>query len=476
MSDAERDATERVEQAEAENARLRTRARFLESLFEHAPEALYVHDLDGRFLEVNAAACQATGRTRDALLAGHVADLGDEWTPQGVSAWAHALTPFRVEVRDRLARRGDRSVTTQTRVTRIDTDDRSCVLAAVRDLSEQRSAEARHRALVETTLMGVYLIQDNRFVYVNDKAEELLGHSRTELLEMPSFLDVIADEDKASIEALRDERIAGNIGPFTYTMRVRRKDGTVVHLDVHSIATDYQDRLAVLGTINDVTAQKALEAQVLQSRQRLRNLAARLHAVREEERSTISRENPRRARTIAHRSEDRPVLVERAPARTVGAAAKARTVDARAPRRDDRAGPQHVVASAAGATRRPRSRCRRRVARARLWLAHRVCVRSVDTRHPAPNRRHTSHRGVPGPPGSVDQRGEPGRARTRLVVRRLSRLSSAMLMALIHSAWSSATRGRRTVGASPWRPGGRCAPEPRTQPIAPLFDLGSFLR
>ena len=460
---------------EAENARLRTRARFLESLFEHAPEALYVHDLDGRFLEVNAAACQATGRTRDALLAGHVADLGDEWTPQGVSAWAHALTPFRVEVRDRLARRGDRSVTTQTRVTRIDTDDRSCVLAAVRDLSEQRSAEARHRALVETTLMGVYLIQDNRFVYVNDKAEELLGHSRTELLEMPSFLDVIADEDKASIEALRDERIAGNIGPFTYTMRVRRKDGTVVHLDVHSIATDYQDRLAVLGTINDVTAQKALEAQVLQSRQRLRNLAARLHAVREEERSTISREiHDELGQSLTGLKIDLFWLNEHLPARSARLQKRAQSM-------------LELLDETIEQVRNMSWRLRPALLddlgldAAVEWLVQDfgsrtgcACDLSIpDTLPPIDATRATAVFRVLQEAltnvASQEELERAGGSEAEPPVQRHADGVDPLGMVV-------GDPGRRTVGASPWRPGGRCAPEPRTQPIAPLFDLGSFLR
>ena len=67
--------------------------------------------------------------------------------------------------------------------------------AVARDITERRrsedalrTAEAKYRALVEQSLMGVYIMQNNRLVYVNPKAADLLGYTQQEMIDSPSPL------------------------------------------------------------------------------------------------------------------------------------------------------------------------------------------------------------------------------------------------------------------------------------------------
>ena len=47
-----------------------------------------------------------------------------------------------------------------------------------------------YRMLVERSLVGVYVIQDERLVYANEKFAELFGYSRVEMMQFASVIDV----------------------------------------------------------------------------------------------------------------------------------------------------------------------------------------------------------------------------------------------------------------------------------------------
>ena len=53
--------------APADPPRRRSESR-LRSLIEHAADAYFVHDFEGRFLDVNRRACESLGYTREELL------------------------------------------------------------------------------------------------------------------------------------------------------------------------------------------------------------------------------------------------------------------------------------------------------------------------------------------------------------------------------------------------------------------------
>lgn len=116
-----------------------------------------------------------------------------------------------------------------------------------------------YRLLVEESLVGVYLIQDERLVYANRKFAQLFGYSREEMMAFPSILDVIADEDRDMVREKIRQRLTGEIGAIEYTVRATRKNNTQMVMDIRSVRTVHGGRPAVLGTVVDITARKQLE-------------------------------------------------------------------------------------------------------------------------------------------------------------------------------------------------------------------------
>jgi len=120
-----------------------------------------------------------------------------------------------------------------------------------------KESEARFRGLVEQSLVGVYLIQDGRFVYVNPRLADIFGYTREEVLGLSSIWDTVITSDRPLIEANIKRRIEGKSGSMRYRFGGVRKDGSKIVVEVLGTSTTYEGRPALIGTLLDVTEQKA---------------------------------------------------------------------------------------------------------------------------------------------------------------------------------------------------------------------------
>jgi diguanylate cyclase (GGDEF)-like protein/PAS domain S-box-containing protein len=124
------------------------------------------------------------------------------------------------------------------------------------------STEIGFRPFVEKAVVGLCLIQDGRFRYVNPKLAAIFGHSTEQLLALESILDLVADEDQPAVrdeirKGLEEEQPAV---PFTFT--AVRKNGERIDVEAHATATALEGRPAVLGTLFDITERKRAEARI----------------------------------------------------------------------------------------------------------------------------------------------------------------------------------------------------------------------
>ena len=115
------------------------------------------------------------------------------------------------------------------------------------------------RLLVEESLTGLYLIQNDRLVYANQTLADFFGYSREELLQLPSVLDVIEAGDREIVREKMRQRLAGEVAAVKYAVRAVRKDGQIITLDVRGLSTTYAGAPAVMGSMIDITAQKQME-------------------------------------------------------------------------------------------------------------------------------------------------------------------------------------------------------------------------
>ncbi len=119
--------------------------------------------------------------------------------------------------------------------------------------------EGQFRALVEGSLVGVYVVRGGRFTYANPRLGEIFGYTTDELLALPSALDIVHPEDRDLVAANLRRRLEGEVEALRYEFRGRRRDGTERHIEVHGRRVELEGEPTVVGTLLDVTQRKRHE-------------------------------------------------------------------------------------------------------------------------------------------------------------------------------------------------------------------------
>ena len=129
--------------------------------------------------------------------------------------------------------------------------------------SELTAAESKFRTLVEQSLVGIYVIQDGKFAYVNPKMSEILGFTLEELTSR-AITDFIFEDDRPLASENIRKRLEGIVPHIRYTLRMVRKDTATIHVEVYGAVSEYHGRRAILGTLLDITERARAEEKIQQ--------------------------------------------------------------------------------------------------------------------------------------------------------------------------------------------------------------------
>lgn len=126
-----------------------------------------------------------------------------------------------------------------------------------------RDSESRFRALVEQSIAGIYIIQDDHFRYVNPGFASIFGYdSQEELLDQVPISKLVTPQDIDKVLENIRKRETGELDFVHYEANGIRRDGSVITLDIHGRSFSYLGRPAIIGILLDISARKHAEDQL----------------------------------------------------------------------------------------------------------------------------------------------------------------------------------------------------------------------
>ena len=131
-------------------------------------------------------------------------------------------------------------------------DSLALAINNLRMREELMESEEMFRALAEKSLVGVDIIQDDVFVYVNPRLAEMVGYSREEFIGESPLKFIHPDDREIFVRNYR-ERIEGRKKEIRYTLRAIRKDGEVRHIETYGSRIMLRGKPAIVGVSIDIT-------------------------------------------------------------------------------------------------------------------------------------------------------------------------------------------------------------------------------
>jgi PAS domain S-box-containing protein len=255
-------------------ARIKQTEEKFRTIFDSANDAIFIHDMNWQFLEVNKTACDRLGYSRDELL---------NMTPYDIDTPNfQQLAPERLEEIEKKGQlffetahltKNGREIAVELSSRIIHFAGEQAILSVARDITERKrmqksleESEKKYRSLVDNALVGIYKSTlDGKMLYVNE--------ALANMFEYDSSADMIR---QGAIALYRDERDrerflaaiqqSGSVHYFELALQTKHKKPLNVLVSAHI------DGDILSGMIMDITERKRMEEELKNNVEKLKQL------------------------------------------------------------------------------------------------------------------------------------------------------------------------------------------------------------
>lgn len=140
-----------------------------------------------------------------------------------------------------------------------------------RDITSLKESEEKYRLLFENSVETIVVIQDKKIKINNPICQILTGYSSEDLLEKP-FDEIIYEEDLETANKFHEKRLLGQIKNQKNKFRIVRKNGEIRWVESEGIQFMWNNKLATLNFVIDITESKKAEDALKASEEKYRFL------------------------------------------------------------------------------------------------------------------------------------------------------------------------------------------------------------
>ena len=273
---------------------LRESEERLKILFEYAPDAYYLTDLKGFFIDGNKAAEEMIGYNREELIGKSFLKLS-LLPPEQIPKAAKHLAKNAIGLPSgpdefTIIKKDNNQVAVKIRTYPVKIKGQPLVLGIARDISERnrteealQESEEKYGQLFQTITDAIMLFdaETRKFIDVNNAASNLYGYNREDFLKL-RHQDITAEIEKS--DASIRQTLEGKLTriPVRYH---KKKDGTIFPVEISASMFTLKNRKVLCGAIRDITErmqqEEALRRFQNELEQRVKDSTSELKAANE---------------------------------------------------------------------------------------------------------------------------------------------------------------------------------------------------
>ncbi len=139
-----------------------------------------------------------------------------------------------------------------------------------RDITESKHAvqeladsEQRFRGLVEQSVAGILIVQENKLTYVNPRCAEILGLDSADEAIGHDLAHFVAEADRGKIAESMRKLLDKEVPSIALDFDVMHRDGFMVKVGANANLATYHGRPAIISLIQDISEKKRDEERIL---------------------------------------------------------------------------------------------------------------------------------------------------------------------------------------------------------------------